>query len=176
MTFIPAHYDEGWEYQPDLCPADDDFIEWLDRSDLMHIIFQMGPGLHHKVGQYTAPKGMRTLSYTICPAEMETYAQLPLTTRMVYHCYHRDVNDMLSVMNLTYFDAIYLPHLGEYSYPQDSTPDYLHTIVDFRNHLYPDGVLVAYTKSSAADRIISIFDKLYPTHEDFRSLRIYHPN
>lgn len=171
--FVPAHYNEGWPYQPDLCPADDHLIEWWQQQTDYAILFHMGPGLHHKVASLATPF-TRVFSYTVSPQEVAAYAQLPHLTRQYYHCYQRDVND--STMKLPNVDVATLFHLGEYTYlPELTEQDYINTIKRFEGSLWPGGVLIAYTGSSAADRIIPIFDKLYPNAEDFKSLRIYHP-
>lgn len=63
---------DGWPYQPNLCPCDDDFLDYMSGKGITEkLIFHMGPGMHHEVGLASAARGNAVFSVTISPEEAD---------------------------------------------------------------------------------------------------------
>lgn len=67
---------EGWPWRPDLCPADQQFVEMMKKEKTEgKSILHLGPGLHHYVGKELT--GMNSvLALTNSSDEMVAYMDL----------------------------------------------------------------------------------------------------
>jgi hypothetical protein len=152
----------GWAYQPDKCPADRDFIKYMESNDIRRkTVFAMGPGDHHLVGRMLLNN--RVLSITCSVEEMDAYMDMAIDDPFMarhYQCMFGDIyllNERLIPPDL---DVVYLPHLGEM--PNNARNDYqamsdtevLNLLIESMS--YP-GYLVAYHESSAWDRMEQVF-------------------
>lgn len=60
---------DGWEWDPERCPCDRDFINWLDdqegQGNEFGLVFHMGTGMHHKVGLACDAQGIPCIGLTV---------------------------------------------------------------------------------------------------------------
>lgn len=141
------HKLDGWPYQPEKCPCDDQFIEYLQTLAPYNIVFHMGTGLHHKVGNYCSSRGMACLGMTASVEEVLTYYETSWNPsyQIVYgDIYHLDVR------TIPYPTIISLFHLGELVdlFGEINEP----AIQNLLKRSVPKGLAFFYTKSSAWDR------------------------
>lgn len=177
---------KGWAWQPDKCPADQDFIEYVHNQelgiDVPTNIFHMGTGLHHTVGRSLAHPDGFVLGVTLSPAELQQYLetmQFGTVWNREYYVHYGDLNCIEErVIALRQWDYVTLFHLGEifdeYKYrhnPVMRSP--YNTIELFGRHLAPNGQIVAYVGSVAWQRVASAFEELCDLREEYKSLRFY---
>lgn len=154
---------EGWPYQPDKCPCDDHFIEYLENLDPNNVVLHMGTGLHHKVGMYCASRGMASLGLTASVDEVLTYYEMawcPSYQIIFGDIYHLDVR------TIPYPSIISLFHLGELVYMFGDINE--NAIKNLLKRSVPKGLAFFYTKSSAWDRAIK-------TVENFEESKLLEP-
>lgn len=161
---------EGWPYQPDLCPADDDFIEYLTEQVTPDFtiwptpaVFHMGPGLHHKVGRWAVSSNLACVAMTNSVEELTSFTQLKIDGADPfgrYACLFGDVQVDKPLMPKDGYRWITLFHLGE-------APDERRDALDiegvgkvYSGLLRRDGELLFYTGSSAYDRVKPILDEM----------------
>src|SRR5688572_4556578 len=98
---------EGWPWQPDKCPADLQFMEWLDKVGPGECIFHMGTGMHHNVGLTCEDRGIACLGIT---ASIEEYLNTPFS-----HLYQVMFGDIYQIdpRLLPHVSVMTLFHLGE---------------------------------------------------------------
>src|ERR1044072_2479675 len=150
-----AVYDlPGWPWQPDKCPADDHFIDWLNyeviNGEIDGPIFHMGTGLHHAVGMECVFLGLGCIGLT---ASEEEYNSLPDTNERGGKGHYAIVLGnlyKLDALRVEYFQIMTLFHLGELV---ELFGDIDYEAVDAVMSLVrPSGLVFFYTGSSAWDR------------------------
>lgn len=168
-------YPQGWKWQPDKCPCDQDFIEWVKNEMLFGFsILHMGTGLHHRVGIELIGGECYTLGLTISPDEVLSYIELVSNNPAIQYNYSVLFTDIHRINEeiLPKFELITLFHLGEIV---DNTSMYRENFVidQMAGKLNPFGRILAYTNSAA--HIIPLFDEALELVEEYKSLRIYKP-
>lgn len=116
MLFDPKtmNYEPGWAFRPEICPCDQEFLEWFNTVGLGgQSIFHMGTGLHHKVGLDLAGSNY-ILGLTLSPAEILAYTELCKAEPWLPASYQVLFGD-IAYLNFQFkpFDIINLFHLGE---------------------------------------------------------------
>lgn len=145
---------DGWPYQPDKCPCDDQFIEYLNRLQGHNIVFHMGTGLHHKVGLYCASRSMACLGMTASIDEVFAYyeqAWCP-TYQIIFGNIYK-----LDVRTIPYPSIISLFHMGELVDMFGDIDE--EAIKRLLKRSVPKGLAFFYQKSSAWDRAIKTVEK-----------------
>lgn len=134
MSQIPIEK-HGWNFYPETCPPDQDFIEYLEKDSKgrMVSVFHLGSGMHHKVGLWAATqKNIFVRAISITPEEIIEYIRLATENPILNSRYLVDFGDvhLLNPYLLPRFDYITLFHLGEISsqvydpdYPSKSIPE-----------------------------------------------------
>lgn len=177
---LGVQYEPAWEYQPDLCPADRHFIEYMQSQKERGLtILHVGTGGHHMVGKYLTPMHY-VLGITLSPEEHASYIPLAhLTAR--YRVLFGDIYN-LPLSLLPRFDVITLFHLGEIYFGEERLreQDTQHLIEHLaKMHLKYDGRIVAY-RDSAASWALPLFERamaeafVNPRKSKYKSLDIYH--
>ncbi len=135
---------EGWEWQPDKCPCDLQFMEWLDSVSPPKSVFHMGTGKHHNVGLTCDDKGVACLGITV---STEEYLLAPISKH--YQVMLLDIYDA-NLNLLPYFDVMTLFHLGEMV--EKFGPIHEPATKNLISKVDKNGVVLFYTGSSAWDR------------------------
>lgn len=150
----PQYDPEGWPWQPNLCPADQQLIEYLnDRNSEGKILFHMGTGLHHMVGIEATRLKMPCIGLTV---SSEEYAVSAHYVSPFYQVMFGDINK-LDPRLLPTLDYATLFHFGEMAgYFGEIDEDVLLGII-FRLKIY--GKIIFYTGSSAWDRVLPVLTK-----------------
>lgn len=186
MSKIPIE-DKGWQFNPDTCPCDSDFIEYLQRVPASNPIniFHMGPGMHHMVGKWATEQDRFyfVLSVCITPEEVQEYIRLTtenpfLATR--YWVLFSDIH-LLHPNLMGSFDYISLFHLGEISsqLADDGYPGRgIEQIIDsLSRRMWPGGSMLFFENSVAWKAIAPIVDSFLIeknwVFSRFKSLIIY---
>lgn len=145
---------EGWPYQPEKCPCDDQFIEFLERLPSQNLVLHMGTGLHHRVGIYCSSRNIPCLGLTASTSEVLKYYE-----EAWHPCYQIIYGDLyhLDMRTIPYPSIISLFHLGELvdmfgPINEDAVRSVLKRSV-------PKGLAFFYQKSSAWDRTIKTVEK-----------------
>lgn len=135
---------EGWAWQPDKCPADLYFLEWLDTVSPPKNVFHMGTGLHHNVGRTCSEKSIACTGITVSKVE---YDVAPLDKN--YQIVLGDIYD-LNLNLLPMYDVMTLFHLGEMvdRFGGIHEPNVKRLI----SKVHKGGQVMFYSKSSAWDR------------------------
>jgi hypothetical protein len=173
---------EGWPYQPNLYPADDDLLAlaaqecWLGRH-----VFHMGPGLHHRVSKLAlAPHFCNVLSLTNSPDELAAYVQMARNNPTLagsYQCIFGDINTQKLAWMSQRLDVITLFHLGEVNpLPDYATINHEGVVRNAISHLEKaDGLIITYQGSSAYFRTVPIFTRTMIPVLHYRSLTCWKP-
>lgn len=170
---------EGWQWDPDTCPADRDFVDFIHAENIVgKNIFHMGPGAHHYVGR--SLQDNHVISLTNSPDEIDTYIGFVSVDPYLGERYYSIFGDIQQPRLLPQLDVITLFHLGE-------TPDQrravysiseIMTIRFLLSHLRPGGMLVGYKRSAAFDRMgpslasVAIEMGMYWKY-DYESLKVW---
>lgn len=167
----------AWPWDPMRCPADEQFIAWLNKGDYDYEgVLHMGTGGHHMVGMTLADYEKSCLGLTDSQEEYMAYmdwAQRHAEESRFYKCWFTDVH-MLDDMLLPQFEVITLFHLGESPDPRreeygaDTVEE---TITKLLGHLTPGGKMLFYTKSTNWKDIKELVTKM--SEEDFVSQDTY---
>ena len=178
----------GWRLNPDTCPPDIHFIDYLKEYPLPSYpvsIFHMGCGFHHWVGTWAATqKNIFVRSLSITPVEIDHYIELATENPELNFKYQVDFGDIhvISSALIPRFDFITLFHLGEISeqikdpeYPGRSIPSVIRM---FAERLQPGGEMLFFSGSSAWFKVFDIVKLILGVennwHETtYKSLVIY---
>lgn len=145
MTLLDA---EPWPWQPDKCPADQDFIDWMMENKrekwFAGTVFHMGPGAHHRVPRTCNVLGLQCISITVSEEE-----HFILPTLDEYQCILQNIWDV-NVLALPRIDFMTLFHVGEEA---GKWGDIDHGKLDFLiGRVVQGGYIFFYTRSAAWDR------------------------
>lgn len=113
------YWDAHWDHRPAECPCDEDFIAWLDATQVRDAsIFHFGTGGHHHVGIECARPHRRNsvLGITAAPTEYESFIRLAIAEPEVLRRYNAIFGDiyLLNSRLLPTFDVVTLFHLCEF--------------------------------------------------------------
>lgn len=153
---------EGWPWDPERCPADQQFVEMVKYERLEgKSILHMGPGLHHHVGKELTDFNS-ILALTNSPDEMISYMELIQEKPNLSWAYKVLFGDMhtMNLNKLGKFDIVTLFHLGEYPVAEYAPLNVADVIGILMNNLNPRGIIVGYTGSSAWDRVGALFSDI----------------
>ena len=191
MAEAALHYwDAYWDFRPEECPCDADFIEWIDKNGVRDAaIYHFGTGGHHHVGIECASLERRNavLGITAAPQEHETYLKLALARPDVLRHYNVVFGDiyLLNMKLLPVFDVVTLFHLCEFRgekndvYGAMTDLDLTHLLTD---HTCPGGYLLFFPGSFAFDRadhsakdVIAEWEQQCPVEKvgRYKSLLVY---
>lgn len=179
-------YDDsgGWPWQPDLCPFDQDLVQWttgqphFSEWSLLHI----GTGLHHYVG--INAWRCNVLGWTASPEELRAYVDLVIEQPRIarrYQVLFGDAHIWPDVLRFApRFSVVSVPHLCEFTadrrgYQGKGDESLLLQMLTLTNRL---GQLVTYNGSCAYDRALPLlrkFERKEMIHheETYRSLDIW---
>ncbi len=112
-------WDDHWDFRPEDCPCDVDFVAWLDEQGIRDAaIYHFGTGGHHHVGIECARPERRNhvLSITAAPREHEAFVRLAMARPDVLRFYNAVFGDiyLLNERLLPEFDVVTLFHLCEF--------------------------------------------------------------
>jgi len=112
-------WDDHWDFRPEDCPCDVDFVAWLDAESVRDAaIFHFGTGGHHHVGIECARPERRNnvLAITAAPREHEGFVRLVTERPAVLRFYNALFGDiyLLNERLLPRFDVVTLFHLCEF--------------------------------------------------------------
>lgn len=141
---------EGWPWQPNLCPADEHFIEWASEIAIGQTVFHMGTGLHHKVGTYVASRGAACVGLTASPAEALAYyenAWCPSYQLLLGTLFELDLR------LLPEFDIMTLFHVGEMAETYGQVRDHDNALDALIGRVSRGGLVLFYSGSSAWERL-----------------------
>lgn len=169
------NFPDGWAWQPGLCPADQDFIEWIGlKSTFGYSILHMGTGLHHRVGNFLSGNN-DVMGITYSPEEMTAYIkrikQVPLITSH-YTVIFGDIYN-LDYYLLPKFHFITLFHLGEIYDPEYTARDSTQVIEELQEYLYDGGNIIYYKDSAAVSTVLPLLDDSLVRVEEYKSLIVY---
>lgn len=140
---------EGWPWQPNLCPADEQFIEWLmARKHSRHLtgpVFHMGTGLHHRVGRTCDAISIECFGLTASEDEDFMKPDLHGYRVILEDIYKLDPEKLPELQYMTLF------HLGEM---EDRFGPIQPEVIDaLVRRVKVGGLVFFYRRSSAADRV-----------------------
>lgn len=176
----------SWALDPDMCPCDVDFCDYVDESGISdQVIFHFGSGEHHIVGrrnfELDAPNHI--LSVTASEAEHAAFIRYIVDNPKASNFYKLLFIDIytLSARILPTFDVVTLFHLCEFF--REKTTQYTELddrgLVDlFLSRLKPGGQILFYPGSVAADEMRSIVNENVAAGKlifdnEYKSLMIY---
>lgn len=149
---------ESWPWQPELCSADKDFIDWLnEREELaneLSPVFHMGPGSHHAVGIACAQQGIVCTAVTASEEEFLISKAVDLPG---YNVILSDINKLDTEL-LSEFKIMTLFHIGEME--DRFGPVNYDVVLSLVKKVVPGGRVFFYKKSSAWDRTQKVFEQL----------------
>ncbi|MEA5618315.1 hypothetical protein VB711_10770 [Cronbergia sp. UHCC 0137] len=178
----------SWELQPERCPCDLEFIEYLQKMNIQdQTIFHFGTGSHHILGleNQKLEKPNEIIGITASAPEHQEYIRLSLKDRLLAKYYKVICTDIFTLTDrsLPMLDVVSLFHLGEFYMPEDA-PFVHHNeeslIALFLSKLNPGGKILFYTKSIGwgnAEPIIKSFEAQGKIHkiEEYKNLLVYSP-
>lgn len=180
-------WDDHWEFRPEDCPCDVDFVAWLDETGIRDAaIYHFGTGGHHHVGIECARPDRRNsvLGITAAPKEHESFVRLAIARPEVLRYYNAVFGDiyLLNPRLLPAFDVVTLFHLCEFrgeandQYGGLTDLDVLNRLTD---RLRPGGYLLVFPGSFAWERaaaaVVAEWARTRPVEHvrTFRSLTVY---
>lgn len=183
-------WDDNWDFRPEDCACDVDFVAWLDDRGIRDAsIYHFGTGGHHHVGIECARADRRNsvLAITAAPREYESFVRLAIARPEVLRYYNAVFGDiyLLNGRLLPVFDAVTLFHLCEFrgeandAYGGLTDLQVLNLLTD---HLRPGGHMLVFPGSFAWERAErsakDVVGEWAATREvepagTFRSLKIY---
>jgi len=173
-----------WEWQPDLCPADQDFIKYVITERTVDGLYKVGPytygqvlhmgtGNHHRVGYELNKHDIDVIGLTLSPKEYASYIVLVENDPKIqdtYLCLYGDIN-YLNFLTFKPFDLITCFHLCEI----DTGADVDETVGYFVDALTLDGKLVHYRNSANASQAREIIQDYFIKEDEYASLDFYVP-
>ena len=183
-------WDDHWDFRPEDCPCDVDFVAWLDEAGVRNsAIYHFGTGGHHHVGiECARPERQNSvLAITAAPREHEAFVRLATERPEVLRFYNAVFGDiyLLNERLLPDFDVVTLFHLCEF---RSAANDAYGALTDLEvtriltRRLKPGGHMLFFPGSFAWDRANdSAVDVLAAWERDggvervgrFRSLLVY---
>ena len=153
-------WDDHWDFRPEDCPCDVDFVAWLDEQGIRDAaIYHFGTGGHHHVGIECARPERRNhvLSITAAPREHEAFVRLAMARPDVLRFYNAVFGDiyLLNERLLPEFDVVTLFHLCEFRGPANDAYGALTDLDVTRiltRKLRPGGHMLFFPGSFAWDR------------------------
>lgn len=176
----------SWPLRPDDCPCDLDFCDFVQDFQLHDkVIFHFGTGEHHIVGRNNATLSSpnHILAVTASQPEYAAYMDFIISNPHAATYYKVMFVDIytLSPRILPTFDVITLFHLCEFYREQHSTYaplDDTSLLQLFVSNLAPDGRLLFYRDSVAADKMRPIVNRFVDAgtillEGEYKTLLIY---
>lgn len=168
---MPSRYNlEPWPWQPELCPADEEFIQWLleHKRDAFHgPIFHMGTGLHHRVGRTCYALDVECVGLTASEGEEIAKPELPGYRVILEDIYQLDASKLPTFQYMTLF------HLGE-------LVDWfgeiqVEKVNDLIRRVEKSGMVFFYKGSSAWDRVVPFLESnpFLKFTGEYKDLKIY---
>jgi hypothetical protein len=153
-------WDDHWDFRPEDCPCDVDFVAWLDAQAIRDAaIFHFGTGGHHHVGIECArpERENHVLAITAAPREHEAFVRLAIARPEVLRYYTALFGDiyLLNERLLPRFDVVTLFHLCEFRSAANDAYGGLSDLEVTRlltRRLRPGGYMLFFPGSFAWDR------------------------
>jgi hypothetical protein len=153
-------WDDHWDFRPEDCPCDVDFVAWLDEAGVRDsAIYHFGTGGHHHVGiECARPERQNSvLAITAAPREHEAFVRLATARPEVLRFYNAVFGDiyLLNERLLPDFDVVTLFHLCEF---RSAANDAYGALTDLEvtriltRRLKPGGHMLFFPGSFAWDR------------------------
>jgi hypothetical protein len=183
-------WDDHWDFRPEDCPCDVDFVAWLDETGTRDAaIYHFGTGGHHHVGIECAKPERRNHVYSItaAPREYDAFVQLAMQRPEVLRFYNAVFGDIYLTNErlLPEFDVVTLFHLCEFRGEQNDSYGALTDLEVTRiltRRLKPGGHMLFFPRSFAwkrADRsavdVVAAWEAEGGVERigEFRSLLVY---
>lgn len=174
----------AWPLDIARCPADRDFLCWLEENARGKMIFHMGPGGHHLVGRAVARNSWNNVMIALTNSidEMQHYVTLAAmqpADAWWYQVLFGDIYTLNPAM-LPSLDIVTLFHVGEM--PDERRAQYAHhndagVLVALTDRIRFGGSALFYPGSSAWERIGPLVDALAELNgwhrEEYRSLLVF---
>ncbi|MBV9077149.1 MAG: hypothetical protein JO048_06650 [Methylobacteriaceae bacterium] len=153
-------WDDHWDFRPEDCPCDVDFVRWLDREGIRDAaIYHFGSGGHHHVGIECARPDRRNsvLAITAAPREHESFVQLALARPELLRFYSAVFGDiyLVNARLLPELDVATLFHLCEFRSARNDAYGALDDLAVTQvvaSRIRPGGHLLFFPGSFAWDR------------------------
>ena len=153
-------WDDHWDFRPEDCPCDVDFVAWLDELRIQDAaIYHFGTGGHHHIGIECARPERRNhvLAITAAPREHEAFVRLATERPGILRFYNAVFGDIYLANErlLPQFDVVTLFHLCEF---RGEANDAYGGLTDlevtrlFMRRLKPGGYMLFFPGSFAWDR------------------------
>lgn len=162
-------YDYAYPGDREKCPCDFDFADWLELNGRAgDVVFHLGTGTHHTVGQRAAPLDISVLGITASRGECDAYEDLVIREPRLSLTYKVQFADVyaLDVRQLPpAFNAVSLFHLCEFTDERRAAygatddlglclqlVDRLAPSLQLADRLVPGGAILFYTRSAGYGR------------------------
>jgi len=157
----------SWPLKPDVCPCDVDFCDFIHDNEIREqVIFHFGTGEHHIVARRNVDlrPPNHVLAVTASEGEYSAYIKYVIDNPHAGNYYKVLFLDIytLSERILPRFDVVTLFHLCEFFREQTSryAPLDDRGLIDlFISRMRPDGRMLFYRGSSAADKMLPIVNE-----------------
>ncbi len=179
-------WDDHWDFRPEDCPCDVDFVAWLDALAITEAaIYHFGTGGHHHVGIECARAERRNhvLAVTAAPQEHDSFVRLVTAHPELLATYTVVFGDiyLLDERLLPEFDVVTLFHLCEFRSERNDEYGALTDLAVARiltRRLRPGGHILFFPGSFAWHRAKAVVaewerDGACERVADFRSLIAY---
>lgn len=167
---LPSH--DPWQWNPELCPADTHFIEWMHLQQGQTIL-HLGTGAHHRVGKALCARHS-ILGLTISGGEMQAYEDWAIINPELSQTYKVLFGDVFltDFHLLPSFDIITLFHLGEIR-SEDYDSLTLEQVIEGMVERVGDGTILTYTRSHVAADVTAVLEKYMRLADTYKTLRVY---
>lgn len=169
---LPTH--SPWQWNPEICPADLHFLDWMIGQRAGQTILHLGTGAHHRVG-INLHYDHSILGLTLSAAEMQAYmdwATLNPELSRNYKVLFGDVF-LLDFELLPSFDIVTLFHLGEIRSEEYVSMNLDQIIEKMVERIYPNGTILTYSGSHVAADVNAAVEKYLRLADIYKSLRVY---
>jgi hypothetical protein len=161
-------WDASWDLNPDLCPCDIHFMDWVAKAGLKgKVIYHFGTGSHHLVGLKNLEAGEPNhfVGVTASPGETEAFIKLAIEHPTLSRNYTMHFGDiyLFNGKLLPKFDVATMFHLCEFwsekntAYGGINDEEVLRRVCKQMN---PGGLIVFYEGSDGWKKTAPLVDKL----------------
>lgn len=165
---------EPWPWQPELCSADENFIEWMLENRrqpwMAGTVFHMGTGEHHRVPRTCEALGLECIGITVSEDEYLHKPELPGYRCLLEDIYQIDYEKLPEIQFMTMF------HLGEMADVFGEINAQFEQLAGLVYNVVLGGKVFFYDRSAAADRVHQFINPaikvglLKPEYQHYKNL------
>jgi hypothetical protein len=161
-------WDASWDLNPDLCPCDIHFMDWIDARGIKgKTIYHFGSGSHHLVGMRNLEAGEpnHIVAITASPGETEAFTKMAIEHPKLARSYITHFGDiyLFNGRLMPKFDVATMFHLCEFRDERNDAYGALtdeQVLRDVAAHMNPGGLIVFYEGSDGWKKTAPIVEKL----------------